>query len=43
MLSNTYPYYLANKPTAPNTDLVVVNKYTGEPACRVAVADADFP
>ncbi len=41
MLRETYPYYLANKPVAPNADLVVTNKYTNEPACRVAMADAD--
>ncbi len=40
MLRETYPYYLANKPVAPNADLVVTNKYTSEPACRVALADA---
>jgi len=40
MLRKTYPYYLANKPVEANTDLVVTNKYTLEPACRVALADA---
>jgi acyl-CoA reductase-like NAD-dependent aldehyde dehydrogenase len=40
MLRENYPYYLANKPVQANTDLVVHNKYTGEPACRVALADA---
>ncbi len=40
MLRESYPYYLANQPTAPNADLVVTNKYTGQPATRVAVADA---
>jgi len=40
MLRETYPYYLANKPVEANTDLVVTNKYTLEPACRVALADA---
>ncbi len=39
MLRESYPYYLANKPVAANTDLVVTNKYTGEPATRVALAD----
>ncbi|MGB2986349.1 MAG: aldehyde dehydrogenase family protein, partial [Phycisphaerae bacterium] len=39
MLRDQYPYYLANNPVQPNTDLVVTNKYTGEPACRVALAD----
>ncbi len=40
MLRDRYPYYLANKPVQANADLVVNNKYTGEPACRVAMADA---
>ncbi len=40
MLREQYPYYLANKPVQPNADLVVTNKYTNEPACRVAQADA---
>lgn len=37
---NTYPYYLANKPASPNSDLEVTDKYTGEMAYRVALADA---
>ncbi len=40
MLKETYPYYLANKPLTPNTDLIVTDKYTGKPATRVALADA---
>ena len=40
MLKETYPYYLANRPAQPNADLMVTNKYTGELACRVALADA---
>ncbi len=40
MLNETYPYYLANNPMQPNTDLVVTNKYTSEPATRVALADS---
>ena len=40
MLRESYPYYLANRPVAANTDLVVTNKYTGRPATRVALADA---
>ena len=40
MLQETYPYYLANKPEIPNTDLEVADKYTGEAATRVAMADA---
>ncbi len=40
MLKDSYPYYLANKPVAANTDLPVANKYTAQVAARVAVADA---
>ncbi len=40
MLKSSYPYYLANKAEAPNTDLEVIDKYTGEVATRVALADA---
>ena len=39
MLQESYPYYLANKPVAANTDLIVTNKFTGEVATRVALAD----
>lgn len=39
MLATTYPYYLGNRPTAPNHDLAVVDKYTGDVATRVALAD----
>ncbi len=39
MLKETYPYYLANKPLTPNTDLIVTDKYTGKEATRVALAD----
>lgn len=35
-----YPYYLANRPVQANTDLEVTDKYTGETAARVAMADA---
>jgi acyl-CoA reductase-like NAD-dependent aldehyde dehydrogenase len=41
MLEESYPYYLANRPDAPNTDLEVLDKYTGEVATRVAMADAE--
>jgi acyl-CoA reductase-like NAD-dependent aldehyde dehydrogenase len=34
------PYWLANRPAAPNGDLVVHDKYTREPIARVALADA---
>lgn len=37
-LKDAYPYYLANKPVAANTDLKVVDKYTGEIATCVAMA-----
>jgi acyl-CoA reductase-like NAD-dependent aldehyde dehydrogenase len=40
MLKERYPYFLANKPEAPNADLVVTDKYTGKEATRVAMADA---
>ena len=39
MLKASYPYYLANAPEAPNTSLEVTDKYTGEVATRVALAD----
>lgn len=39
-LQASYPYYLANRPEAPNTDLAVTDKYTQEVATRVARADA---
>ena len=40
MLRERYPYYLANRPVAPNADLEVTDKYTGETVTRVAMADA---
>ncbi len=39
MLRESYPYYLANRPVHANTDLEVTDKYTGEVATRVAMAD----
>ncbi len=39
-MQETYPYYLANRAQSPNHDLAVIDKYTGEVATRVAVADA---
>lgn len=39
MLQEQYPYYLANKPQQPNADLEVTDKYSGEVATRVAMAD----
>ena len=41
MLKKEYPYYLANRPVTPNTDLAVTDKYNGEVVTRVAMADAD--
>ncbi len=39
MLKESYPYYLGNEPQAPNRDLEVRDKYSGEVATRVALAD----
>ncbi len=39
MVRESYPYYLANRPEAPNRELEVVDKYSGEVATRVALAD----
>ncbi|MBA3483427.1 MAG: aldehyde dehydrogenase family protein [Pirellulales bacterium] len=39
-LEMSYPYFLANRPERPNADLEIVDKYTGEVATRVALADA---
>jgi len=41
MLRESYPYYLANRPSSPNADLEVLDKYSGEVATRVAMADAE--
>jgi aldehyde dehydrogenase (NAD+) len=41
VLAETYPYYLANKPVAANTDLEVTDKFSGKVATRVALADAN--
>ena len=38
-LKSEYPYYLANEPRQPNAELEVEDKYTGEVATRVAMAD----
>ncbi len=35
----THPLHLANQPFAPNADLAVYDKYSGELAARVALAD----
>ncbi len=41
MLDKQYPYYLANKPVQANSDLVVTDKYSGEIATRVAMANEE--
>ena len=35
----SFPFYVANAPEAPNTALDVMDKFTGEVAYRVAMAD----
>jgi acyl-CoA reductase-like NAD-dependent aldehyde dehydrogenase len=40
VLKKSYPYYLANQPQQPNTDLAVRDKYSGKIATRVAIPDA---
>ncbi|MHC4948607.1 MAG: aldehyde dehydrogenase family protein [Planctomycetota bacterium] len=39
-LQDAYPYYLGGEAVFANTDLAVTDKYTGETATRVALADA---
>ncbi|MBV1878164.1 MAG: aldehyde dehydrogenase family protein [Pseudomonadales bacterium] len=39
MLNEKYPYYLANEAVFANEDLKVTDKYSGEVATRVAMAD----
>ncbi len=39
-MQEQYPYYLANRAQQPNADLEVTDKFTGEVATRVAMADA---
>ncbi|SFM80760.1 aldehyde dehydrogenase family protein [Marinobacter pelagius] len=41
MLQASYPYFLANTPVSPNQSLPVYDKYSGEIATRVALADAE--
>ena len=41
MLKDTYPLYLNNTAVQPNTDLKVIDKYTGEVAFRTALATPD--
>ena len=38
-IKSNWPYFLANKPHEPNQDLEVTDKFTGEVATRVALAD----
>jgi len=38
-LREQYPLYVANRAEQPNADLVVTDKFTGQPATRVAMAD----
>jgi acyl-CoA reductase-like NAD-dependent aldehyde dehydrogenase len=40
-IKDAYPYYLANKAVYANTDLEVRDKFTGEVATRVAMADPE--
>ncbi|MBL9100571.1 MAG: aldehyde dehydrogenase family protein [Myxococcales bacterium] len=40
MLRQSYPYYLGGEAQQPNQDLAVHDKFTGEVATRVALADA---
>ncbi len=35
-----WPYFLANEPQQPNSDLTVTDKFTGEAAAHVALADS---
>lgn len=39
VLKKAYPYYLANQPVQANTDLEVTDKFSGETATRVALAE----
>lgn len=39
-LKESFPFYLANEPEAPNQDLEVTDKYSGEVFTRVAMANA---
>ncbi len=41
-LQPSYPLYLANEAQTPNLDLAVTDKFTGEVATRVALADASM-
>jgi acyl-CoA reductase-like NAD-dependent aldehyde dehydrogenase len=39
MLRESYPYYLANRAVYANRELAVIDKYSGQEATRVALAD----
>ncbi len=39
MLAKSYPLYLGGEAASPNSDLAVIDKYTGELATRVPLAD----
>jgi acyl-CoA reductase-like NAD-dependent aldehyde dehydrogenase len=39
MLEKTYPMYVGGEAVAPNHDLEIVDKFTGEVATRVPLAD----
>ncbi len=41
MLKESYPYYLANEAVYANEDLVVMDKYTGQEATKVAMASPE--
>jgi acyl-CoA reductase-like NAD-dependent aldehyde dehydrogenase len=41
LLAERYPYYIGNRPEQPNEDLEVRDKFNGEVATRVALADSD--
>jgi len=41
MLKKEYPFYLANLPVMPNTDLEVTDKFTHKVVTRVAMADEE--
>ena len=41
MLAEEYPLYIANRPEKPNTDLEVIDKFTGEVATRVPLAKVE--
>mgnify|MGYP002623566937 CR=1 FL=1 len=40
-MKKNYPFYLANEPCSPNSDLEVKDKFTGEVATRVAMASVE--